>query len=198
MNHPFDTSAQPPKAELRSQVRTYRRYLPADQKAELDHRIHEHIIKFLASRNATQIAAYLPNTLEPGGTEFPALLQQSGFRVWLPVCGEQYSLMWGEFQGAHSLRLGAYGLLEPTEAPNNNQFLAELDAVIIPALAISTTGARLGQGAGYYDRALADCDTLKIGVVYANEIRPVPDEPHDVRCDVIVSNKGTIWCQSAV
>lgn len=59
----------------------------------------------------------------------------------------------------------------------------ELDVVVVPGLAFTTDGRRLGQGGGHYDRFLprlrAGCVT--IGAAFAEQIvADLPTEPHDV------------------
>ena len=86
-------------------------------------------------------------------------------------------LRWGRYAGPGSVCAGMWGILEPRDAPQESDFLGSLDGVFVPAIAVDDQGFRLGQGAGFYDRALA-----------ASEIMPVPHEPHDVMLDIIVSD----------
>jgi len=67
------------------------------------------------------------------------------------------------------------------------------DVVIVPGLAFTAGGGRLGQGGGWYDRFLAavrpECTT--IGVCFAEQVvDELPLEPHDVRVDVVVTDEG--------
>ena len=60
---------------------------------------------------------------------------------------------------------------------------AALDVVVVPGLAFTADGRRLGQGGGHYDRFLprlrADCVT--IGAAFAEQlVGDLPTEPHDV------------------
>jgi len=71
------------------------------------------------------------------------------------------------------------------------------DVVLVPAHAVDTLGRRLGQGAGYYDRALLrlDAGVPVVAVVHDGEVldaavEPLPDEPHDVRVHAVVTPKG--------
>lgn len=67
----------------------------------------------------------------------------------------------------------------------------QLDLVLVPGLAFTADGHRLGQGGGHFDRFLprlrADCVT--IGVAFAEQlVAAVPHEPHDVRLHHVVTD----------
>ncbi|WP_447587527.1 5-formyltetrahydrofolate cyclo-ligase [Cellulomonas persica] len=77
--------------------------------------------------------------------------------------------------------------------------LADADVIVAPALAVDTAGGRLGQGGGWYDRALehARPDALVVGVVFPEEVRdatvdPLPHEPHDRRVDAYATPQGWV------
>ena len=67
------------------------------------------------------------------------------------------------------------------------------DVVIVPGLAFTPRGQRLGQGGGWYDRFLAGVrdDCVTIGVCFHEQlVAEVPTEPHDVAVDVVVTDEG--------
>jgi 5-formyltetrahydrofolate cyclo-ligase len=67
------------------------------------------------------------------------------------------------------------------------------DVVLVPGLAFTTTGGRLGQGGGWYDRFLADVrpECTTIGVCFAEQVvDELPIEPHDVAVDIVVTDDG--------
>ena len=69
---------------------------------------------------------------------------------------------------------------------------AELDLVVVPGLAFTADGRRLGQGGGHYDRFLprlrAGCVT--IGAAFAEQlVDDLPTEPHDRRVDHVVTDE---------
>jgi 5-formyltetrahydrofolate cyclo-ligase len=69
------------------------------------------------------------------------------------------------------------------------------DVVIVPGLAFTSAGQRLGQGGGWYDRFLASVrdDCVTIGVAFAPQIvDELPTEAHDVALDVIVTDAGVL------
>lgn len=68
-----------------------------------------------------------------------------------------------------------------------------IDVVIVPGLAFTAHGHRLGQGGGWYDRFLPRlrADATIVGVGFAPQIvDELPTEPHDVRMDRVVTDVG--------
>ena len=63
--------------------------------------------------------------------------------------------------------------------------LPAIDVVIVPALRIDRDGYRLGQGGGYYDRALPTMSGWKIALVHSGEVTSevLPRESHDIAVD---------------
>lgn len=94
----------------------------------------------------------------------------------------------------HDLVLSRLGLREP-RADLAVVPAAEVDVVIVPGLAFDATGARLGRGAGFYDRFLArlSARTVTIGVAFSVQVVPrVPIETHDVRVRFVATGEGVV------
>ena len=70
-----------------------------------------------------------------------------------------------------------------------------IDVVIVPAVALTRAGARLGQGGGWYDRFLSrvrsDCATIGVGFE-PQLLEQLPTEPHDVPLDTVVTDAGVV------
>ena len=67
------------------------------------------------------------------------------------------------------------------------------DVVVVPGLAFTAAGERLGQGGGWYDRYLAGIrdGCLTIGVCFREQLlAAVPTEAHDIILDVVVTDQG--------
>jgi 5-formyltetrahydrofolate cyclo-ligase len=85
-------------------------------------------------------------------------------------------------------------------APAGENPIVEPDLVVAPLLAFDRQGRRLGQGGGYYDRALAALRARKpvfvLGLAYVGqETHGLPDEPHDQRLDAILTESEYIAVQ---
>jgi len=133
------------------------------------------------------IASYSPTATEPDVTGFNDWVRASGRKLLLPIItGSQ--LAWAE---PGELTSGPLGILQPTGAPAE---LTEATLIVLPALAVDRAGNRLGRGAGYYDRALAEmAAAVRVAVVFDSEILPeLPAEPHDVPVNLVVSPEQTL------
>ena len=75
----------------------------------------------------------------------------------------------------------------------------DVDAFIIPGLAFDMYGARLGFGAGYYDRILSKARKSARLIAFCHDWQviedlQIPQEPHDIRVNWIVTEKRVIKC----
>jgi 5-formyltetrahydrofolate cyclo-ligase len=90
--------------------------------------------------------------------------------------------------------------IAPTPSPTAVEPVdpASVDVVVVPGLAFTPDGRRLGQGGGWYDRFLARVrpDCLTIGVAFdAQIVDDLPTESHDVVLDLVVTESGVIETQ---
>ncbi len=72
--------------------------------------------------------------------------------------------------------------------------IAEVDVVLVPALAVDRRGVRLGRGGGSYDRALVRARGLVVAVLLDGELQeqPLPEEEHDVRVHAVLLPTGLV------
>lgn len=88
----------------------------------------------------------------------------------------------------------AYGFEQPV-ATAPAVAAATVDVFCVPGLAFDAAGNRLGHGAGYYDRLLAEArdDATLVGITLQRRlVTAVPHEPHDVRMDVVVTQRRVL------
>ena len=70
------------------------------------------------------------------------------------------------------------------------------DLIVVPGLAFTRTGDRLGQGGGWYDRFLSarSRHAVAIGVGFDLQVvDELPVEEHDVRVDAVVTESSVWW-----
>jgi len=136
--------------------------------------------------SALAIASYVSYDFEPSTTEINEAFLRGGKAVFLPrINGDQ--LDWVRWNGDPNQLITRKKILEPLGDALTD--LSQINAVIVPALRIDQSGYRLGQGGGYYDRALPHLTAWRIGLVYAGELNSeeLPHEAHDIAMDAAAS-----------
>ncbi|MDO4898192.1 MAG: 5-formyltetrahydrofolate cyclo-ligase [Rothia sp. (in: high G+C Gram-positive bacteria)] len=121
------------------------------------------------------VAAFLPLKSEPPITDALTQLVSQGHRVLVPVVLPQRQLGWVQWNPNTPCELNVLGISEPVGERLGSAAFCEADLRLVPALALSSRGRRLGQGGGYYDRLfelLGDRANQRstLGVVFDREI----------------------------
>lgn len=105
------------------------------------------------------------------------------FRQWTPDC---------------AMEAGPFGTSHPVGELGDGSGPLVPDVVMVPMLAFTRSGDRLGYGGGFYDATLAalkaDNPALRsVGVAYAGQMaKLLPTEPTDVALDHILTENGLI------
>ena len=82
---------------------------------------------------------------------------------------------------------GRWGIMEPPPGSPT----AEPDLVLVPGLAFSVTGQRLGRGKAFYDRYLSRRAVPTIGLVDRGGLYPeLPVDPHDIPVLLVLTEEG--------
>jgi 5-formyltetrahydrofolate cyclo-ligase len=178
------------KDELRAAVLERRRARGADELASAAEAIAAHLLAAPFAR-VDLVAAHLSMATEPGTGPLLAGLHERGAEIIVPVTAPHHCLDWVRWTPGMATVTSSIGVPEPDGDRLGADALARAGLVIVPALAVDLAGHRLGRGAGYYDRALANVRTLRCAVVFADELVPqVPHAVHDVPMDVVVTDAG--------
>ena len=144
------------------------------------------ILKSPEILSASTIASYLSYDLEPSTAEINEAFLRDGKTLVLPrINGDR--LEWVKWNGDPSQLITRKKILEPLGDALTDH--SQISVVVVPALRIDQSGYRLGQGGGYYDRALPHLAAWKIGLVYAGELNSeeLPHEAHDIPLDAAAS-----------
>lgn len=194
-----DRAGAAAKLALRDQVLTARNRRPLVEIGEAAREIAARLMATAEVRRAATVAAYVSLGAEPGTAALLHALQAAGKRVVLPVLLHDNDLDWGTYRGDEHLVPARRGLLEPDGGRLGLEAVATADVVLVPGLAVSESGLRLGRGGGSYDRVLGrvPVGTFTCVLLYDDEVgRDVPGEPHDRRVLAAASPAGISWCKS--
>lgn len=157
-------------------------------------------IRALASSmgEVTLPALFAPTPLEPDMSLTLGLFERALLPVLLDEAGAPLGApRWGLWEAGRALVTLGRPPAQPVGEARGAESLKEADLIVIPALAASVDGTRLGQGGGWYDRALMHRSptTPVVAVIFDDEVVEaglIPAEPHDVPVDAIVTPTQTI------
>lgn len=170
------------KAALRRQIRRARSGLAESERATAGRQLRDAVLGLPEAQMAGTVAAYYSVGTEPDTRGLVFALWKRGSYVLLPLLRPDGDLDWASYEGPDSLAAGPRGLLEPVEPPRGAAAITSADLIIVPALAADLGGARLGQGGGCYDRALARVGpaVLTVALLYDGELLAgIPAGPAD-------------------
>jgi 5-formyltetrahydrofolate cyclo-ligase len=88
---------------------------------------------------------------------------------------------------------GSYDILEPPENGEPRE-VGDLDCLVVPGVAFDMSGARIGYGKGYYDRALngAGCPIIALAFDFQVLGEDLPISEHDIKMDSVVTETRVI------
>jgi len=189
------------KNSLRGAVRSAREGRSERRRDEAARMFADVVLTIPEVRSARCVGLYAARAYEPGTLPLLQRLDDLGTRILLPVLGAGLQRDWAEYAGPDDLTQRAPGRPPEPGTPSLGPAALEMaDVVIAPALAVDTSGTRLGQGGGWYDRALAHMrDGVKVVAlvvpeeVYDADDRPLPFEDHDRRVDGIATPTEWFW-----
>jgi 5-formyltetrahydrofolate cyclo-ligase len=156
------------KSTIRASALAARRALAEAVRAEAARLVQAALAELVASVRPSILAGYAPFGTEPGGPDLPERLAgmlPAGGTLLLPAGPSGTAVGW---------------VVHPS---GSEASLAGVELVVVPALAVDRRGTRLGRGAGWYDRALAEVPRTVpvVALLHDGELQDeeLPAEPHD-------------------
>jgi len=175
------------KQALRRRLRAARAELPPRVVAELGDAVCVRVLGLPAFAAARALVAYAPveNEVDPGAVVAAALA--TGKSIYYPrrTAGDLEFLECGPT----GLTPGSSAIPEPRGGRPLATAAGEGVVFLVPGVAFDSRGARLGRGAGCYDRGLArHPHATRVGLAYEMQLVPtLPEAAWDVRMDAVVT-----------
>ena len=156
--------------------------------------IHKNLKKLRVFNETGSVASYYPIGSEVKTQEIMQEILSDGKTLSLPkVKGED--LEFRKVTDFGNLEKAGFGIMEPKERCS---IVEDIDVILVPTVAITRNGVRLGYGYGYYDRFLKKTKAKTIALTYAKQIvRHIPFSDDDVKVDWIVTESECIDASKA-
>jgi 5-formyltetrahydrofolate cyclo-ligase len=164
------------KLTQRREARECRKSLTAEYRESASRQICTHICSSSTFARAATVASYEWMHSEVQTSELNEAIRVAGKRLIVP-----------EVTGPTSMRFLWF------EDRTVEVDLAEADMIVVPCVGFDLGGNRIGNGRGYYDRALAAVSGLRACVAFdAQRIDRLTVEPTDTPMHVVMTESGPI------
>jgi 5-formyltetrahydrofolate cyclo-ligase len=184
------------KQQIRSRMRALRNAHPESVLASWSAAVLQRVAEHSAFSSCRSVGLFWPllERREVDVRGLDELARNAGKTVFYPFMqpeGERIVTGFRRVDAANLLAERGQRFLEPPpEAPIAAR--GEIELIIVPALAVSAHGDRIGYGAGFYDATLPDFCPPARSLVVAYDFQllaELPQTKNDVRCNVVVTEK---------
>lgn len=164
-------------------------------KMQKDKSITERILADERIANSDTVLLYASFGSEISTVSLIKQLLANGKRIALPRCESSGIMTFHIIDSPECLSEGKYGIYEPSGSLESPAITKNTSAVV-PGLAFTEKGFRLGYGGGYYDRFLSKFPFVyTVGVVYEELIaESLPSLPHDITVNAIATEERMVLC----
>lgn len=188
------------KTRIRNEIRQRRRCLDLVSRRSADASINQNLIGLAEKTGCKALSAFFSFDGEPDLRPAMEILTARGLKIVLPVivnAPEAPEMTFRSWNPAARLEKNVFGIDEPVSGEAVRP--RDLDLVVMPLVAWDENGQRLGMGAGYFDRALAEvagcARPLRVGVAYeVQKVAQLPADPWDVRMHQVITENGVFAC----
>ncbi len=124
-------------------------------------------------------------------------LLTQGKTIFVPLCDRKSSIMqWSRLTALEELERTHFGLLEPSAQYVRIEAVPDGAVCLVPGVAFTRDGWRIGYGGGYFDRFLNGFSGISVGLAHGVQlIDTISTQPHDCPVDYLVTESGVIDCR---
>jgi 5-formyltetrahydrofolate cyclo-ligase len=188
------------KQQLRKRMLDKRAQITEEEQERRSLAIVERLLELPDIQTASRIFTFLSFGHEVNLDAFVTACMNGRKEVYVPKTYiKEKKMIPYRLSGLRDLHVGGYGIREPDEQKCEVWQGEPFDVVIVPGVAFTSQGERLGYGGGFYDRFFSQFTQLPtlIAACYDMQFVPsIPTEAHDYRMDKIVTEKEVIVCSS--
>lgn len=180
------------KADLRTERLALRDAIAPEARIDMALAMADHAGDAVAFDPGAVISGFLPIRSEADLRPLMARFQTRGARLCVPAILDKRTIVFRELVRGAPLIPTGFG----TSGPGPDAPVLDPDIMLVPLSAFDARGHRIGYGAGYYDRAISllrqkGHRPRLIGIAFdCQEVAHVPDEPHDISLDAILTESG--------
>ena len=164
--------------------------LPQDYAFKASEAIQQKVLSLAQYRSARAVFLYISTPKEPSTARILRHALESGKNVYVPKCVSRQEMRAVRLRSTAELKPGRYGIPEPQCAAESGA-ADTFDLILVPCVCASKDGKRLGHGAGYYDRFLAENAQNAVCLCFHSMLREdIPVSENDVPLPAVLTEEG--------
>ena len=176
------------KQRIRQEIRMISKGLSPEYRQEASREITRKVLSLPSWEKAKTVMAFRSMPEEPDTQVLLETALREGKILLLPRCLDAGKMAAVPVKDLGELRPGRLGIQEPP-LPEEGTAVPEPDLILVPCMAASPNGIRLGHGAGYYDRFLAVHHACTVCLCFRALLRgDLPAEETDIPIDFVISD----------
>ena len=180
--------ARAEKQRIRQEARRISGQLTPEYRQEASREITRQVLELPFWKEAGTVMAYWSMPSEPDTRELMETALREGKTLLLPRCLDASRMAALPVRDLAGLKPGILGIPEPEQVPAGTE-VPEPDLILVPCMAAAPHGARLGHGAGYYDRFLAEHTGKAVCLCFRALLRAdLPAEGTDFITDLVITD----------
>ena len=176
------------KQRIRQEARQISMSLDSVYREEASRSITEQVLALPAWQRAKTVMAYVSMAEEP---DTKVLIEQALAEektLLLPCCVDREHMIAVPVSDPACMTTRRLGIPEPQPLPEGTK-IPEPEVILVPCVAAALNGIRLGHGAGYFDRFLAEHKGMSVCLCFQRLLRAdLPAEDTDVTVDLVITD----------
>ena len=184
----MESGAGTENRRIRQEIRLISQRLTPDYRREASGVITRRVLALPFWAEAKTVMAYCSLPEEPDTREMMETALREGKTLLLPRVLDAERMAAIPLKDLSELIPGRLGIPEPPVPEEGIQIPAP-DLILVPCVTASMNGIRLGHGAGYYDRFLAESPGKTVCLCFRALLRAdLPAEDTDIPVDLVVTD----------
>jgi 5-formyltetrahydrofolate cyclo-ligase len=165
------------KSKIRTKYKRIRSQIPPKARTTRSARISSRLEELIKHKAPEKICLYYPSDTEVDIS--PIFKDLKNFKLYAPYLKPSPNSTWkiAEINNPTVTKKNLMNLQQPKKPSKTFLTLQEAgftkkDIAVIPGIAFSAKGLRIGFGSGTFDRFLVSCESIKIGVCFKCQMLP--------------------------
>jgi len=180
--------ARAEKQRIRRETQMISGQLTPEYRRQASHEITGQVLSLPQWKQAKTVMAYWSLPGEPDTRELMETALREGKTLLLPRCLEGGRMEALPVRDLTEPVPGAMGIPEPLPAEDGSE-APEAELILVPCVAAAPHGIRLGHGAGYYDRFLAEHGGMTVCLCFRALLRAdLPAEETDIPVELVITD----------